>query len=150
MGTPFSHPRWRIRDTAVQRSNPRKTFHRHMVDVVLIYFSLNEWQTRNDTLHNDRIKSEREEWRNLLKAKIRIMYRVHRGAKSEALRRYYNIPYLEMITIETDRMEYWMITVTALYKEEAKTDRSIRRILDRAMVDINDINLPPTHSISFF
>ena len=108
----------------------------------MIYFSLNEWQTRNDTLHNDRIQSEREERRNLLKAKIRIMYQVHREAKSEALRRYYNRPYLEMITIETDRMDYWMITVTALYKEEAKTDGSIRRILDRDMVDIDDINLP--------
>ena len=109
---------------------------------LMIYFSLNEWQTRNDTLHNDRIQSEREERRNLLKAKIRIMYQVHREAKSEALRRYYNRPYLEMITIETDRMDYWMITVTALYKEEAKTDGSIRRILDRDMVDIDDINLP--------
>ena len=72
------------------------------------------------------------------------MYRAHREAKSESLRRYYNRPYLEMIMIATDRMEYWMITVTALYDEEAKTDGSIRRILHRAMLveDIDDINLP--------
>lgn len=35
---------------------------------LIIYFSLNECQTRNDTLHNDRIQSEqREEQRKLLK-----------------------------------------------------------------------------------
>ena len=32
---------------------------------LMIYFSLNEWQTRNDTLHNDRIQSEREERKKL-------------------------------------------------------------------------------------
>lgn len=76
------------------------------------------------------------------------MYRVHREAKCEALRRYYNRPYLEMITKETDHMEYWMIrTVMALYEEEAKTDGSIRSILDKAVVaDIEDINLPHTEA----
>ena len=115
---------------------------------LVTYFSLNEWQTRNDTLHNYRIQSEREKRRKELKAKIGIMYRVHREAKCEALRRYYNRPYLEMITKETDHMEYWMIrTVMALYEEEANTDGSIRSILDKAVVaDIEDINLPHTEA----
>ena len=47
-----------------------------------------------------------------------------------------------MTTKETDHMEYWMITVVALYEEEAKTDGSIWRIWEKAAVDIDDINLP--------
>ena len=109
---------------------------------LLLYFSLNEWQTQNDTLHENNTISEREKKRKTLKAKINIMYRVHREAKCKSLRSYYNRPYLEMLAKATDHMEYWMITVTALYEEEAKTDGRIRNILDRAMVDIEDINLP--------
>lgn len=69
------------------------------------------------------------------------MYRVHRQARSEHLKTYFNRPYLEMITIETDRMEYWMIAVMAIYEEEAKADERIQTILVTVAVEMDDIHL---------
>ena len=58
------------------------------------------------------------------------MYEAHRQADHTALRRYFRRPYLETITKETTRLEYWLTAVMTLYEEEAKTEGSIRKILD--------------------
>ena len=54
----------RSKDPTLQKHFTGTWWTSHLIRLI-IYFSLNEWQTRNDTLHNDRIQSEREERKKL-------------------------------------------------------------------------------------
>ena len=107
---------------------------------LVIYFALNEWQVRNDHLHEKKEKTEREVRRTQLKEMTYKMYEAHRQADHPTLRRYFRRPYLETITKETTRLEYWLTAVMTLYEEEAKTEGSIRKILDDLGITIDDIN----------
>ena len=96
-----------------------------------IYFSLNEWQVRNDHLHEKQEKTEREVRRRQLKETTYHLYaKAHRQADNKTQRRYFKRLYLETITTEMARLEHWLVAVISLYKEEAKTEGSIRNILD--------------------
>ena len=68
------------------------------------------------------------------------MYEAHRRADHRALRRYFKRPYLETITKETTRIEHWVVAVISFYDEEAKTEGSIRRILDDQGVHIDELH----------
>ena len=98
---------------------------------LLIYFALNEWQVRNDTLHEKKEKTAIEERRTQLKEMTFKTYEAHRRSDHRALRRYFKRPYLETITKEMTRR---------LYDEDAKTEGSIRRILDDQGVHIDELH----------
>ena len=68
------------------------------------------------------------------------MYEAHRRADIPTLWRYFKRPYLETITKETKRLEHWLVAVSTLYEEEAKTDGSIRKILDDQGVHIDELH----------
>ena len=108
---------------------------------LIIYFALNEWQVQNDHLHEKKEQTEREVQRTRLKEMTCKMYEAHRHADHPTLRRYFRRPYLETITAkEISRLEYWLTAVTTLYDEEAKTEGSIRKILDDLGITIDDIH----------
>ena len=97
---------------------------------LIIYFTLNEWQVRNDTLHEMKDKTAREATRNRLKMIVTKMYDIHEQADHPVLCRYFKRPYLETITESTTRLEHWLIAVITLYEEEVKTEGSIQKLMD--------------------
>ena len=107
---------------------------------LIIYFALNEWQVRNDTLHETKDKTAREATRNRLKMIATKMYDIHEQADHPVLRRYFKRPYLETITKPTTRLEHWLVAVITLYEEEAKTEGSIRKLMDENGVTIEEIH----------
>ena len=107
---------------------------------LIIYFALDEWQVRNDTLHETKDKTAREATRNRLKMIVTKMYDIHEQADHPALRRYFKRPYLETITKPTTRLEHWLTAVITLYEEEAKTEGSIRKLMDENGVTIEEIH----------
>ena len=52
---------------------------------LIIYFALNEWQVRNDTLHEKKEKIAREERRNHLKELTFKLYEAHRRADHKTI-----------------------------------------------------------------
>ena len=107
---------------------------------LIIYFALNEWQVRNNTLHEMKDKTALEAKRNRLKMIVTKMYEIHSQADRPVLRRYFKRPYLETITKPTTRIEHWLIAVITLYEEEAKTEGSIRTLLDENGVTLDEIH----------
>ena len=107
---------------------------------LIIYFALNEWQVRNDTLHKMKDKTAREATRNRLKMIVTKMYHIHEQVDHPVLRRYFKRPYLETIMKQpTTRLEHLLIAVITLYEEEAKTEGSIWKLLDENGVTIAEI-----------
>ena len=68
------------------------------------------------------------------------MNEAHQQADHPALQRHFERPYLKTISKAKTRIEHWLVAVTSLYDDEAKTEDSIQDIIRDHGVNINEFN----------
>jgi ribonuclease HI len=93
----------------------------------IVFWSLNEWQKRNEQLHKDIEQRECEKTRKENKEHIVQLYQLQETNPVGKLRRYYKVPLIEKLQQNPTRQRQWIETIRAL-RDKASIQRSKNRL----------------------
>ena len=85
----------------------------------IIYWSLNEWQKRNDHLHKDIEQRNEETKRKRCQEEIMELYRQQENRPTRRLKKYYKTPLIEKLQLNPSKQRQWIDTIRALNEKAA-------------------------------
>jgi exonuclease III len=80
----------------------------------IIFWALNEWQRRNEWLHNDIQQQEKEYKSKQCREAIIGLYQQQEDCSTARLKRYFKTPLIEKLQQKPERQQQWIETIRAL------------------------------------